>query len=213
MRLAVRKLSEWASKIGHLMGEKQKLPKRKIFVFQNAPRLIEEGIRLMETGFLSAGDLVGQVTNLLARIAETFAKAMHQSGEEEVATGYLKTLEGNLTKLVETFQKAADKFFGNLVGLAQKYAEASGFNSVNLDKIGAEVKGAVEKHAAAVAGSDEGKAVMEKSKRLYQRAQKLMGMAQSLSGDVMKLVQMAAAGAASDLMAGGGEEKPAEEQK
>ena len=125
-RLVTRKIGEWFTKVAHAFGEEGTVAKRSLYIAENAPRLIERAIRLLETGYLSAGDLTGQATNLVVDIAK-FVSAAGSAGDEQtpvkkaVWEKYVKNLEGLAGKLISAVDKSSgelDKAVAAAAGLA-----------------------------------------------------------------------------------------------
>ena len=111
-RLVTRKIGEWFTKVFHAFGEEGTVSKRSLYIAENAPRLVERAIRMLETGYLSAGDLTGQATNLGVDIAK-FLSAAGSAGDEQTAVKkavwekYVKNLEGLAGKLISAVDKSA----------------------------------------------------------------------------------------------------------
>lgn len=126
-RLVARKAGEWFSRATSVFGEEGTVPKEALFIAENAPRLIERSIRLVETGYTSLGDAAGQVTNLVADIAK-FAEQAAKAGDEQVKVkkAVWEKLVKNMEGLASKFMTAVDKSLGELDKAAKMFENMHG---------------------------------------------------------------------------------------
>lgn len=180
-RFVARKMGELVARIKSLFTGKNGviISKADYIAMQEQPRLLEIGIRLLETKFLSISDLSSQVGGFLGKLGDIAMKA-HAAGDKEIGVNKV---------MIEYYQKTIDKLWDTLI---EKGKTIIGEIDFVLD--------AAEKHASDFIQKNDGKIssgqkdeVKEKIEILKEKlkfSQKLTEMLNRLSSQIasMKVV-------------------------